>query len=82
MIGQTMDFTLHELLELGFQRTNVTAEESGEEAYSYFTFDRDGAESLITDEGKGGYYTVEIFNVKKPKPLSKTLVKMYIKEFK
>jgi hypothetical protein len=61
-----------DLIELGFKRTNVTTEESGDFPFYYFTYeftDNYGL-SLITDddssalENKG--WTVSIFDYEKP----------------
>jgi hypothetical protein len=59
------DLTEEKLLKLGFKRTDVSAEESGDEAYCYFTLDldEDGYDCLIAhDEDNNGFYIVELFN--------------------
>lgn len=71
-------FTEQELLKLGFIKQR-------EPNFHYFTFDNSSAETLITnasDELIEGKYTVVMFNVEAPKPLSKEFVRMYIEEFK
>jgi len=57
--------TKAELLRLGFERTDVSAEETGDEGFFYFTFNlksKTGYPLLITvdDDNKNDSYTVEI----------------------
>lgn len=76
-------FTEKELIELGFTKEYSSDTTDGVPDFYYFTFDSNGAETLITncntDKEK---YKVEMFNVNKPKALSKEFVNMYIGEFK
>jgi len=55
-----------DLIDLGFKRTDVTAEESGDEAFYYYTYDiGNGVISLITqsnDEVKDNDWHVEVFD--------------------
>lgn len=78
-------FTEKELIELGFTKEYSSDTTDGVPDFYYFTFDNDAAESLITnasDEIINNKYTVEMFNVKTPRPLSKEFVEVYTKEFK
>lgn len=54
-----------ELIQLGFERVDVSAEESGDKAFYYYTYDiGNGTISLITqsnDEVKDNYWHVEVF---------------------
>ena len=54
-----------ELIALGFQRTDVTAEQSGDKAFHYYTYDfGNGSFSLISnssDELEDGKWYVEVF---------------------
>jgi len=55
-----------DLIDLGFKRTDVTAEESGDEAFYYYTYDiGNGVISLISqsnDEVKDNDWHVEVFD--------------------
>jgi hypothetical protein len=61
-----MKLTEKILLEIGFEKINVSREESGDEPYHYFVYefstDIFNDLSLISNEGKEGFYTVELFN--------------------
>ncbi len=57
----TLKITEEHLINLGFNRTDVPEEESGSDAYYYFTYDV-GAFSLITSEGGSKSISVEIFD--------------------
>lgn len=61
-----INITEEVLMDLGFQRNDVSAEESGGSAFHYFNLDKNGECLLIScgnDETiNGQYYTVEIFN--------------------
>ena len=56
-----------DLIELGFKRTDVSAEESGDEAFYYYDYDfrNNSVVSLISVDNhqaeEDGYWTVEIF---------------------
>ena len=55
-----------ELIQLGFERVDVSAKESGDKAFYYFTYDiGNGTISLITqsnDEVKDNNWHVEVFD--------------------
>lgn len=61
-----------DLIELGFERTNVTAEESGDFPFYYFTYEFTGKYGLclITDDNssalKNKGWTVNFFDYEKP----------------
>lgn len=58
----TLKITEEHLLQLGFNRRDVSIEESGDDdAYYYFTYDI-GTFSLITSEGNSKSMSVEIFD--------------------
>jgi hypothetical protein len=58
----TFKITEEHLLQLGFNRRDVSIEESGDDdAYYYFTYDI-GTFSLITSEGGSKSMSVEIFD--------------------
>jgi hypothetical protein len=57
----TLKITEEHLINLGFNRTDVSIEESGSDAYYYFTYDL-GAFSLISSEGGSKSISVEIFD--------------------
>jgi len=54
-----------ELVALGFERVDVSAEESGDKAFHYYTYDfGNGSFSLISnssDEVEDGKWVVEVF---------------------
>ena len=55
-----------ELVQLGFERVDVSAKESGATPFHYYTYDiGNGSISLITqsnDEVKDNYWHVEVFD--------------------
>ena len=55
-----------ELIQLGFERVDVSEEESGDNPFHYYTYDiGNGRISLITqsnDEVKDNYWHVEVFD--------------------
>jgi len=55
-----------ELIQLGFERVDVSEQESGDKAFHYYTYDiGNGSISLITqsnDEVKDNYWHVEVFD--------------------
>jgi hypothetical protein len=54
-----------DLIDLGFERTDVSVEESGEDPFHYYTYDFTNGFSLITsanDEAVDNKWFVEIFN--------------------
>ena len=71
-------FTEEELFRLGFKKNEVSAQESGGEAYSYFCRDYDDLEiALISDalnEGETGLRTIELFNAKHLRPLTRKTI--------
>ena len=60
-------FTEKELLDIGFIKCNVTKEESGGSAFSYFIFEPYNCDtaSLISSVVEEGDLTVEFFNLRK-----------------
>jgi hypothetical protein len=57
--------TEQDIIDAGFERIDVSAEESGSNAYHYYTYDFCSGFSLITpasDEIQDGWY-VEVFEV-------------------
>lgn len=78
-----MRYTQKQLKEWGFEKVEVSPEESGGAGYIYYTLDLDdrAAELISTPFEKGvRYATVEFFEGNKP--LSKEFVEAIIKEFK
>lgn len=70
-----------DLISLGFNKEHVSVEESGGNAFDYFTYDIGDECFLISsasDECVDGEYYVEVFN--KPE-LGKTKDKLIVKEF-
>lgn len=73
--------TSKDLIDLGFVREDVTAEESGDEDFSYYFLHVDKGFGLISDEGEDGYFTVDVFNTEFPirfkfLPALKQLIKL------
>ena len=71
----------NDLIKLGFKKEHTTAEQSGDKAYDYYTYDVDNECFLISsasDECVNGEYYVELFN--KP-DLGRTYDKELVKEY-
>lgn len=61
------DLTEEKLLELKFKKNYVTAEESGDVPYNYYTYELGSGECLISDTeddvDENGFYTVTFLSL-------------------